>query len=249
LASTLGKTFYASTAKRPLPVDLTAGLKIQKDAAGKKSKTGVEKGEKAVGTPQAVAKEIETTLNAALVHLSPSVSTAVRVATADMAPKDIAENVEAVVDGLTAKLVTKGWRNVRSLHIKGPNTMALPIWLAHELWVGDGDVLEEKWQPKVFNKDEGDTQKKRKWELWEDELLDDDEKAALPVRKPKKAKKANKLEADKPVADDLVKETALRKQKLKKQKEEAIKAIEAPPIKVPEVIEKKKSKKRQAVVA
>jgi ribosome biogenesis protein UTP30 len=41
------------------------------------------------------------------------------------------------------KFVTKGWRNVRSVHIKGPNTLALPIWLARELWVEEADVLEE----------------------------------------------------------------------------------------------------------
>jgi len=187
-------------------------------------------------------------LNAALIHISPSVTTAVRVATADMAAKDIAENVEAVVEGLTAKFVSKGWRNVRSLHIKGPNTMALPIWLAEELWVADEDVLEEKWKPKEFTKEEGPSKKKRKWEEWEEEMLDDDEKSLLPERKSKKSK-TKKPESDKATSDDLAKETTLRKQKLKKQKEEAMKAIEAPPIKIPEVIEKKKSKKRQAVAA
>ncbi|KAF2488947.1 ribosomal protein L1 [Lophium mytilinum] len=162
LASTLGKVFYGTPAKRPVPVTLTAGLKTQKGEDGKKVKTGVKKGDTAVGTPQAVAKEIETALNAALVHISPSVTTAIRVATADMAPKDISENIEAVVEGLTAKFVSKGWRNVRSLHIKGPNTMALPIWLAEELWVEDEDVLEEKWKPKAFVREEGPSKKKRK---------------------------------------------------------------------------------------
>ncbi|KAF2802936.1 ribosomal protein L1 [Mytilinidion resinicola] len=250
LVATLGKIFYGTTAKKPLPVNLTAGVKTQKDENGKKSKVGVKKGETVVGTPEAVGKEIGAALNAALVHISPSVSTAIRVATADMAPKDIAENVEAVVEGLTAKFVSKGWRNVRSVHIKGPNTMALPVWLAEELWVEDADVLEEKWKPKEFVREEGLSKKKRKWEEWEDEMLDDDEKVLIRERKPKKSKKVKKPEADKAVVDDLAKETASRKQKLKEQKTEALKAIEAPPIKAPEVIEKKKkSKKRQAVAA
>ena len=44
---------------------------------------------------------------------------------------------------MVEKFVTKGWRNVRAVHIKGPNTMALPVWLAKELWVDEEDVLEE----------------------------------------------------------------------------------------------------------
>ena len=236
LPKTLGKIFYKGTSKRPIPVNLTAGVKSWKDSEGKKVKS--EKGSSAVGAPQNVAREIEAALQAALVHVSPSVTTAIKVARASMAPQEIVENVEAVVKGLMEKFVPKGWRNVRSLHIKGPNTMALPIWLADELWVGEEDVLEEKWKPVGGTKDHKN-EKKRKWEEWEDELLEEGDK---PVRKVKKSKE------QKAEADDLAKEAALRKQKLKKQKEEALKAIEAPPVKAIEGTEKsKKSKKIKAV--
>ena len=42
---------------------------------------------------------------------------------------------------LTDKLIS--WRNIRAVHIKGPNTMALPIWLADELWTDEAMILEE----------------------------------------------------------------------------------------------------------
>ncbi|OCK83520.1 ribosomal protein L1 [Lepidopterella palustris CBS 459.81] len=234
----LGKIFYKTTAKRPVPVNLTAGVKSWKDGEGNKVKSTREN-EKAVGTPAAVAREIETALSAALVHLSPSVSTAVRVAKGNMAPEAIAENVEAVVKTLTEKFVPKGWRGVRSFHIKTPTSTALPIWLADELWVDDEDVLEEKWKPAEAPKNKVN-ETKRKWEEWEDELLDDEDK---PVRKVKKTREVIAEE------DSVAKEVKLRKERLRKQKEEAIKAIEGPPIKGAEMTEKKKSKRSKVVAA
>lgn len=52
--------------------------------------------------------------------------------------------MEVVVSGMVDKFITKKWRNLRAIHIKGPNTMALPVWLAEELWVDEADVLEEE---------------------------------------------------------------------------------------------------------
>lgn len=49
-----------------------------------------------------------------------------------------------VVSGMVEKFITKKWKNLRALHIKGPSTMALPVWLAEELWVDEADVLEEE---------------------------------------------------------------------------------------------------------
>lgn len=59
-------------------------------------------------------------------------------------PEEVAENIEAAVEGMVKKFVPKGWRNIRAIHIKGPNTMALPIWLAEELWQDEEDVLENE---------------------------------------------------------------------------------------------------------
>lgn len=190
--------------------------KIQKDAEGKKpKKTSEDKSSSIVGSAAVVAKDIQKSLDSALVHLSPSATTAIRVAHASFEPEKIAENVQAVVNGLTAqdKLIPKGWRNIRSLHIKGPETTALPIWLADELWVDEEDVLDEKHKPvdkserlKIKEgevKSEDKQGKKRSLDGAKEETVD------KPVKKTKK---------EKVQGDDLSKEIALRKEKLKKQK-------------------------------
>ncbi|KAK7518078.1 ribosomal protein L1p/L10e family-domain-containing protein [Phyllosticta citriasiana] len=212
LSSVLGKVFYKSTAKRPVPVHLMGNQKVQKDAEGKKvKKSKDDSGSSIVGDADVVAKDIQKALDSALVHLSPTTTTSIRVGHASWDPSKITENVQAVVDALTTqeKLVPKGWKNIRSIHIKGPETTALPIWLAEELWVDEADVLDER--PKGVDKSErlkikgSEHSKKRK--------TDDDTKEAAPAEKPAKKVKKEKT--------DLSKELALRKEALKKQKSAA----------------------------
>ncbi|KAI7332588.1 hypothetical protein KC315_g4588, partial [Hortaea werneckii] len=93
--------------------------------------------------PADVAHEIERALSSALVHLAPSTTTAVKVGKATMEPNALQENVETAVQTMVDRYVPQQWRNVRSIHIKGPNTVALPIWLAEELWEKEEDVLDE----------------------------------------------------------------------------------------------------------
>ncbi|KAL8825882.1 MAG: hypothetical protein Q9170_007622 [Blastenia crenularia] len=142
LPAVLGKTFYRGS-KKPIPVSLEPYR--QPDSSGKRvtPKPTKEKSQ-TVAPPSQIAKEIEKTLGCALVHLSPSNSVSIRVGLSSFTAQQIAENVEKVVAGLIEKFVSKGWRNVRGVHIKGPNTMALPIWLADELWVEEEDVLEDE---------------------------------------------------------------------------------------------------------
>lgn len=157
LPEVLGKVFYKTGEKRPVPVELAGNKKgrekTEKDSLGmKKKKQGGDNGNKAAlnaGTPETVSREIEKAINSALVHLSPSVTTAVKVAHSGMSADAVRENVQAVCNGLVDKFVPQGWRNVRSIHIKGPNSVALPVWLASELWVGEEDVLDEAWKPTV----------------------------------------------------------------------------------------------------
>ncbi|KAL8660656.1 MAG: hypothetical protein Q9202_006360, partial [Teloschistes flavicans] len=142
LPRVLGKIFYKSH-RKPVPVNLQPYR--QRDAPGKGvAPKAASEGSKAIAPPQQVVKEIEKTINCALVHLSPSNNVAVRTALSTFTPEQVSENVEAVVSGLTEKFIPKGWRNVKSVHIKGPNTLAFPIWLASELWADEGDVLEDE---------------------------------------------------------------------------------------------------------
>lgn len=149
LPQILGKVFYKTTAKRPIPVSLTGkenwGKKKDKEPKVYKV-TKREKGAPGpdtVGAPADVGAAILKALNSALVHLSQSPTTSIRVARSGWKPDMVADNVEAVVEGLVERFIPRKWRNVKSIHMKGPNTAALPIWLADELWQDEEDILDE----------------------------------------------------------------------------------------------------------
>lgn len=235
LPKLLGKTFYKSAAKRPIPVNMQAPAPRSEGKAIARAK-GVG-AERAVIEPAKLAKEIQKTLDSALIALAPSTQTAVRVALAGWKAEEVAANVEAVAKELIDKFVPQKWRGVRALHIKGPNTAALPIWLADELWVDEKDVLAEPTAEEIAAKaeagEEANVGKKRK-------RVSGEEKDA----------KKNKSEEKKPESDDknLEKEIADRKEKLKKQKAAAAESVvEEVSVLKKEAKEVKKTKKRKSV--
>ncbi|KAL1869250.1 proteasome-interacting protein cic1 [Paecilomyces lecythidis] len=204
LVSTLGKIFYKST-KRPIPVRIAAiekvdGKRVKKDP---KKKSENDQKDSSVASPLIVAKEIEKALNSAPVHLAPAATAAIRVGVSNFTPQQLQENIEAVVKGLTEKFITKGWRNIKAIHIKGPNTVAMPIWLASELWVEETDVLEDAGETKAI---EGANDKKRKSSAEEPKLLEENKK--------KKSKTADD--------EDDAAALAARKKKLQQQKAKAL---------------------------
>ncbi|KAF2193297.1 ribosomal protein L1 [Zopfia rhizophila CBS 207.26] len=220
LPQALGKIFYSGAGKRPIPVNLAAGTKKQKDDSSKKK----DANDKTVGTPQAVAREIEIALKSTLVNLSASANTTIKVGRDSMKPRQIMENVGAVVSVLTNKFVPQGWRGIRGLHIKGPNSMALPIWLADELWADEEQVLDEKWKVAVKDGKSNITEKKRKWEAWEDELMDEDEIAERRANM-KKLKKSKSKSVGNSTSNE---EGAISKERRKKLKDSALKSVQAP---------------------
>ena len=202
LIQTLGKIFYKSS-KRPIPIRIEQIDKVDgKRVKNVKNKQPKEERKANFASPLVVAKEIEKALDSAPVYLAPSTSTAVRVGTSGFAPDQLVENVQTVVNGLTEKFVTKGWRNVKAIHIKGPTTMALPIWLADELWLEETDVLE-KTEEETKAEDSEKNGKKRK------NQGDND----VPRESTKKTKKL------KAPADD---DNAFRKEKLQKRKAQVL---------------------------
>lgn len=222
LPATLGKIFFKSTAKRPIPVRLTGNAKLPKDADGKKiqlkKKTGSDdKGSPLAGTPAEVGSALQKALQTAAVHLSPSSTTAIRVAWSSFTPAQIADNVSAIIDGLVDRFIPQGWRNIRGIHIKGPNTAALPIWLASELWVDEQDVLDEKFV-EVPREKKAKGKKRAATETTDTIQNEPDLIEAPPAKKSKKSA----------VTDDLSQELAQRKEKLKKQKEEVLRSADRP---------------------
>ncbi|KNG46854.1 ribosomal L1 domain-containing 1 [Stemphylium lycopersici] len=207
VAECLGKVFYKSKSKRPIPIRLTAGAYIDKSA-----KKDAKEPQNVVGTSQGVAKEVESALNSTYLSMSPSANTSIKVANLSMTPQQVAENTAAVVSEVINKHVGQGWRNVRSLHVKGPATKALPIWLADELWVEDSQVRDGPYQGAITDGSAKgkSAERKRKWDEWEEELLDDEALAAKQARR--EAKKAKKTE----------KKSSISKEKRKAMKQDAL---------------------------
>ncbi len=211
LPQILGKAFYKGS-KKPIPVNLEAYK--PKDDKGKRQKPAKTEDSKRdmVAQPAQVAREIERTLSTVQVYLSPSVTTSVRVGLASFTPQQLVENIEAVVTGLVDKFVTQKWRNVRAVHIKGPTTMALPVWLTDELWIDEADVLGEEEAVRAI---EAGKQKFTKRKGREDEEVEgkSSETREGADRKTKKLKGAEDGE--------MSQEMVLRREKLRAQKNEA----------------------------
>lgn len=233
LPKLLGKTFYKNTAKRPIPVNMQAPAPRSEGKRIARAK-GVG-AERAVIEPAKLAKEIQKTLDSALIALAPSTQTSVRVALAGWKAEEVAANVESVAKELIDKFVPQKWRGVRALHIKGPNTAAMPIWLADELWTDEKDVLAEPTAEELAAKaEEVNAGNKRK-------------RAAGEDKDAKKVKNEVKPESD---DKNLEKEIAERKEKLKKQKAAAAESV-VEEVSVPKNEEAKKevkkTKKRKSV--
>ncbi|KAF2684020.1 ribosomal protein L1 [Lentithecium fluviatile CBS 122367] len=212
VTSFLGKIFYGTKAKRPIPIRLTAGARIDKKRQDDKKEE-----ENVVGTAQGIAKEIETALHATYVSMSASANTSIKVGKLSMTPQQLKENVEAVVTKLVDQHIEHKWRNVRALYIKGPTTKALPIWLSEELWVNEEQVLDQA--PKPMIKDRAEKgEKKRKWDEWEEELLDPEEIAERRAsRKPKKSKTKEPKDVG-----------SISKEKRNKLKRDALQSVQTP---------------------
>lgn len=208
LPKVLGKTFYKSTQKRPIPVILHAKAPKVDGKRVKREKTDDKINAK---SPASMAKELEKAVGAALVSLSPTTNTAVRIGYSSFSAEQIADNVDAAVTALVEKWVPQKWRNMKSVYIKGPETTALPIWMTDELWLDDKDVVAETEE----SKEKANVGKKRK--SLENATQDD----STPK---KKAKKQEQL----PTGDDnkLDKQISDRKTRLRKQKVAANKAVD-----------------------
>ncbi|APA13748.1 hypothetical protein SS1G_07557 [Sclerotinia sclerotiorum 1980 UF-70] len=228
LPKLLGKNFYKSTTKRPIPVSIQAeapkseGKRIAR-AKGEDAPKSAE--------PKKIAAEIEKAISSALLTLSSSTNSAIRIGYASWDAAKLAENLEVVANTVIEKYVPKKWRGVRAIHVKGPETMALPIWLADELWVEDEDVLDESVVREIEERVAEKKNKKRKSRGIEGSEVEE---------KGGEEKKQKLLESN---DDKLDKEIALRKEMLKKQKEDAAKELDAIPVVV------KKTKKTKKVVA
>ena len=260
LAKILGKTFYKTTPKRPIPINLQPPKpKEKKNAALPSTKPKKEPTDpSSLVAPPLIAKEIERTLSTAQIHLHPSTTTSVKVALALFTPEQVAANTEAVMAGLTDKLIA--WRNIRAVHIKGPNTMALPIWLAEELWTDEGMVLEEDEAAEA--KAKAAQKGKRKRQIM-DAPKEDDGEVLVKGTKMKdiddgeKDRESRRKKAKRLADEEMSQEMKERREKLRQQKAEARAMIEGKAAVKSEALddeepvkkEKKKKKSKKAIEA
>jgi ribosome biogenesis protein UTP30 len=145
LPGLLGKVFYKGTSKRPISItiaNLEEKRQKRKDKASGSSsnKKSKEKDEAQFNPPDLVAKEIYRALESVPISLKQGLNASARIALVSFTPEQLAENVDVVVKHIVERHVVKGWRNVKAIHIKSPNSMAMPIWLAEELWTEDSKV-------------------------------------------------------------------------------------------------------------
>ena len=201
LVDTLGKIFYKDSAKRPIPIRIAKHEKIDgkriKPVNNKKLPASDQSA--TVASPTIVAKEIQTALNAVPVSLRPGTNATVRVGRASFTPAQLSENITTVASALIDRYVARGWRNVKGIHIKSPNSAALPIWLADDLWVADDDVVKDGEEVELRKKKEAEVvakrenRKKRKAEREEGHLRVDQHQQQQSKRQ--KSKETQKMEA------------------------------------------------------
>ncbi|RDA96285.1 hypothetical protein CP533_1645 [Ophiocordyceps camponoti-saundersi (nom. inval.)] len=214
LPKVLGKTFYKSTQKRPIPIILQSKRpKVDGKRVGRKKRPADEGPN--VASAADMAKEITKAISCALVNPAPTISMAIRVAYAHWQPEHVAENVAAVATALVEKWVPQQWRNVKGIYIKGPKSIALPIWQTDELWLNEADVVPDSLSP---GPEKANVGKKRK-------TVEGAEKSEPPAPEAKKAKTEPKIAKGKKAKPDddgeLEKQVAQRKASLRKQKKAA----------------------------
>lgn len=224
LPKALGKTFYKTTAKRPIPVVLAPKKPRDKDSSNnKRGKRAARDPDEVPCRPTAeVVAEIEKAIGAALVHLSPSTNTAIKVGFAGMDAKALSENIVKAADEVANKYVPKRNNGVRSIFVKGPQTVALPIWQDSELWVdAEADVItngSERAKAIEAKREQANVGKKRKGA---DDAAEEEGGSSGP-----KAKKAKKDSVPAGDDDKLDKQIAARKSKLRSAKAKAKSALD-----------------------
>jgi ribosome biogenesis protein UTP30 len=217
----LGSTFYKSTTKRPLPVLMTG-----KEGWGKKSKkTGLDRlkpkrknaardGPQVIGKPEDVGHDMKKVLSNLVVNLSPSTSISVKVAYAGWPAEWITANVCAAIERVVIKYVPAQWNGLKSVHLKGPDTAALPLYLVDAIWDEDRVLDEGEKGPRVRFAE--DVKKKEKGK----ERLQESEKPlqidAEILEKHPKAKRHSEVVKPRQIEIDVPKKPAKSKKRKKR---------------------------------
>ncbi|KAK6343456.1 hypothetical protein TWF730_011045 [Orbilia blumenaviensis] len=158
LPSLLGSSIYRRSAKVPIPIKISKIEPPAKDAEAPKSKQQADAGK--------LQKEIERAITATYFVLAASASQSVKVGIRAQSPEEVAQNVTAVMEHLTSKVVKAGWSGVRAVHLKAAETVALPVYLAERIY-DDEDVLTEEEMKRIEHLKTKEGREEREKELKE----------------------------------------------------------------------------------
>lgn len=183
----LGKTFYNQTNKVPIAVEAPAN------------------------NAEKLKKKIEKALGSTMIHLTPSPNTSVRVALSTFTGEQVAENVQAVVNAaLGNKKLPGGWRGARSIHLKSPSSVALPIWMTPQLF-DEEDVLSAEAaaskEQKFLAKQEKQNAKNKERAQKKKERYQQKKAAREPADEESEDDKPEDKEEKKPVEEKITKST------------------------------------------
>lgn len=189
LSKVLGIEFYEATKTRPISINLQGRRENDRDEQGNKRQKLAEGGAKVVRSdidPESAAKTISRAIGATTFPVNAGTSASVVIGNSAMDPEKLAENIEFVVKEVTDRFITKGWRGLKSLDVKGTHTASLPIWKTSELWEDEADVLE--FEPVKPAKEKKDKKKRKRSALAEATELKEEDVPADEVAMKKKIK-------------------------------------------------------------
>lgn len=126
LAQLTGKAFF-SCKKMPIPIDMRTKTKL--------------------------LKAIESARSSTVFYSGAGACSSVKAATTEFAPEQIAENIEGVVAGVVDATPQK-WKNIRSIHVKTHNSVALPLY--------DSNASQDGSRKRGADGEEGGTGKAKK---------------------------------------------------------------------------------------
>jgi ribosome biogenesis protein UTP30 len=232
----LGKIFYKSTAKRPIPVIVSGKPEIEKekpeeDEAIAKLRKRQPK-PPTVASPEFLAAELEKALESTMVWIGNSPTTQIKISKAGMPVTDMAENARVVAEAVVEKLVPNQWKGLRSLHIKGQHTVSLPLWMAEELWVDESKILQESKENEKHDAIEGEQEQPATGAV-EEAKSSRKRKAGAGDAEEASSKKTKSAEDKKAKSVEAKKESAARKEKLKKLKAQSLAEADGKTAKLP----------------
>lgn len=145
LPAVLGKTFIGAK-KMPIPIRFLGSAGQKKEETQKVVKQQLSKKKRAEISPEEeiaqekenvsvkrVKAEFERTLKSAIVVLPAGAITTVKIGYSNLTAEQLAENVDAIVEGLVKSVIKGGWDGIRSLHVKSKDSVSLPIFLTKSL--------------------------------------------------------------------------------------------------------------------